>query len=121
MIATAAVRMDHQHVAVTLDAAEVDELRLTCDFSQILSILTGDGERYTPGAIRVHCISGIRIARRQLSLPAGLSVTVSEMSGVVDKFNGVGICHAVAIAIARALKKDPSLLFDSLGDWRLSE
>jgi len=120
MEAAAAIQSNHQRIVVRLDAVELNENKLTCEVSNPPRLRTGAGVEYSVETAKVLCISGMATARRRLRLPNGLAITVSEISGIVDDDEEAGVCRAIAIAIARALNKDPSLLYDSMENWQLT-
>lgn len=120
MKATARVELGSQHVTITLEASELDEFRLLCEIRQAPQVRYSDGEPVAPEYVRILCSSGFRAARHLLALPKGLSMTIFEVSGVVDRSGVVGICQAAAIAIARSLKRDEHRIVASLNGWTLA-
>lgn len=121
MIATVALQSHNGRVAVTLDAVELPVARLSCQLTGDSVVITHGGEAYSRGAVQVLCFSGLALARRALGLANGVDVHVSSVCGVVDKTDEIGICHAVAVVIARSLQKADHCLLESDSGWHVSD
>jgi hypothetical protein len=105
---------------ISLSAREIPENRLECMMSCDARVSTPSGSAVSIGRLRILCGSGLAFARRRLRLNGGLSVNVTALDGVMeveDEADEVGVCHATAIAIARALERSDVSLRGSLEDW----
>jgi hypothetical protein len=121
MTATVVVHSTNGRVAVTLDAVELPVARLSCELTGDPAVVTHCGEAYSRGAVQVLCFSGVALARRALGLANGVDVHVSSMCGVLDKTEEVGVCYAVAVAIARSLQKADRCLLEIDSGWHVSD
>ena len=109
---------------LSLSAQETPENRLECVIACNTRVSTPSGNSVSTGRLRILCGSGLAFARRQLQLNGGLSVNVTALDGVVeieDEVDEVGVCHATAIAVARALGRSDVSLRESLEDWMIIE
>ena len=104
-------------LTIVLDAIELPDLKLECEFACEPKVATSIGEAYATGLLRFLCLDGMRVSRRPLSLVNGLKIVVSDLRGTVERRNEVGICYATGLAIARSLSKDDSSLMASMADW----
>ncbi len=102
---------------VTLTANEVDERRLHVNDLGQTRVRSLDGIPLSEDKVKLLCGSGLAWARSNLRLAAGVVVTVVSIDGELDSENERGVCRAVALAIARNLKKDfdPEALITS--EW----
>ncbi|MCA8982950.1 MAG: hypothetical protein KDA76_04250 [Planctomycetaceae bacterium] len=115
------IKNGRDFVSIMVDAVELPDLKLDCEITCEPEVVTSSGEAYAPGLIKVLCIDGMRVARRKLSIPDGLQVTVSAINGTLEKSNEVGVCHATGLAIAKALKKDDSPIITSMSGWIVAD
>lgn len=104
-------------LTVRLNAVELADLKLECAFDCEPAIATSSGEKYADGVVRFLCHDGMRVARRKLSIANGLRINVSEIAGTLEKSAETGVCHAIGLAIARALMKDDAALIDFIQGW----
>ena len=101
--ATATVEMNDNHVTVSLTASELPDRTLVCELACETRVTTSGGAPMSVELLRILCGSGLAFARSTLGIANGLSVTISDIHGTVNKADHVGMCHATAVAIARAL------------------
>lgn len=102
---------------VLLTAIEVDERRLDLNNLGEVKLRLLDGTCLSRDRARILCGSGIAWARSNLKLAAGVIVTIYLLDGELSSEHVRGVCHAVALSIARSLKNhiDPMILLTS--DW----
>lgn len=102
---------------VSLTAIEVDERRLGLNDLGEDKLRSLDGTFLSLDRARILCGSGIAWARSNLKIASGIVVKIYLLDGELSSGHERGVCHAVALSIARSLKNSihPMILLTS--EW----
>lgn len=103
---------------VILRAMETSEHKLDFGLTEV-DLNTGDGRPYSVDRVRLLCGSGVAFARSRLRLSGGLLVEIDRVSGTLPEIDERGVCYAIALAIAKALKRDPAIILEGEQAWFL--
>lgn len=116
---TVAHVISREFCSVSLTACETPTLKLDFKIIGPVQLAFAPGTAYEHDAVGILCGSGLAFARSKLNLDAGISVCVLELSGLISTRNEVGVCIAVAVAIAINLGRNHQLILDSDCPWEL--
>jgi hypothetical protein len=106
---------------VRLTCQELPELRLACTIHDGIRVDAKDLQFVPIATLKSLCGSGMAMARRKLSLFAGLAIQVSEIAGQWDLENQVGLCYATFLAISLGLGRDTPETRQLIEDWQIVE